>query len=75
MYTYFDKTKEVLVVIQVVNDAEVANEKVKTVMGHGANETSITYTGNDGSTYKFSDSYAATAEPQTDHERDNWAKA
>ena len=39
-YTAFDKTKKVLCVIQVVEDATDAEKTVKTVMGHATGETS-----------------------------------
>ena len=39
-YTAFDKTKKVLCVIQVVEDATDAEKTVKTVMGHATSETS-----------------------------------
>lgn len=39
-YTAFDRTKKVLCVIQVVEDAEDANKEAKTVMGHVTGETS-----------------------------------
>ena len=37
-YTYFDKTKKVLCVIQVIEDAEGTTTTWNTVMGHTANE-------------------------------------
>ena len=39
-YTAFDKTKKVLCVIQVVEDATDADKELKTVMGHTTSETS-----------------------------------
>ena len=39
-YTAFDKTKKVLCVIQVVEDAAEADKEAKTVMGHVEDETS-----------------------------------
>lgn len=37
-YTYFNQTKKVLCVIQVVEDADSITEEAKTVMGHNDNE-------------------------------------
>ena len=37
-YTYFDQTKKVLCVIQVVEDIDAANETITTVMGHKEGE-------------------------------------
>lgn len=38
-YTYFDQTKKVLCVIQVIEDAEGAETELKTVMGHSSTAT------------------------------------
>lgn len=40
-YTYFDKTKKVLCVIQVIEDATAASKEWKSVMGHVENEEII----------------------------------
>lgn len=37
-YTYFDNTKKVLCVIQVIEDTNASEEDVKTVMGHASTE-------------------------------------
>ena len=37
-YTYFDQTKKVLCVIQVIEDIDAANETINTVMGHANDE-------------------------------------
>ena len=41
-YTYFDKTKKVLCVIQIIQE-DVADKKWKTVMGHVNSETQETF--------------------------------
>lgn len=68
MYTYFDKTKEVLFVMQIVDDNDVVTEDVKSVMLHDDNTDNA---GNvhptalkvvDSTTYGFADSYRPTTE-------------
>lgn len=58
--TYFDQTKEVLVVIQIVDDDDKADEEIKTVMPHKDDEV-ITYN-SEGTTYGYSDSYIGTGD-------------
>ena len=41
-YTYFDKTKKVLCVIQIIQE-DVADKNWKTVMGHTNGETQETF--------------------------------
>ena len=42
MYTYFDKTKKVLCVIQIIQE-DTVDKKWKTVMGHTNGETQETF--------------------------------
>ncbi len=68
MYTYFDKTKEVLFVMQIVDDNDVVTEDVKSVMLHDDNTDNV---GDvhptalkvvDSTTYGFADSYRPATE-------------
>lgn len=74
--TYFDQTKEVLVVLQIIDDDDTNIEDVKTVMGHSATE-SILYN-SDGEKYGYSDSYIGssssegTANPKPKYDRDSY---
>lgn len=64
-YTYFDKTKEVLCVIQVVNDNTVTTETVQTVMGH-TDGHAMSYVGTDNADHPYSDSYLKAGTSETD---------
>lgn len=48
-YTYFDKTKKVLCVIQIIEDATGATTNWSTVMGHTADETEADFAKNEDS--------------------------
>lgn len=59
-YTYFDPTKQVLLVMQIIEDAEGSTETLTSVMSHEEDEDFDTYTTvteEDGKTYKVVDSY------------------
>lgn len=51
-YTYFDKTKKVLCVIQIIQE-DVADKKWKTVMGHTDGETQETFVESKEDSYPF----------------------
>lgn len=77
MYTYFDKTKEVMCVIQIVDDNDVVDQKVESVMRHKSDVegTLTTHTSTlydkDGTTYGYSDSYVGTAQASLEKKYEN----
>lgn len=52
-YTYFDKTKKVLCVIQIIQE-DTVDKKWKTVMGHTNGETQETFVESKTDSYPFS---------------------
>lgn len=55
-YTYFDKTKKVLCVIQIINENANAEKELKSVMSHSEAEEIL-----DDKSNKYDDSYTATS--------------